>query len=74
MLNAITMIVFGAVILGPVLGELTWSVVVYAVLSLTVVRMVPVAIGMIGTRARRPTVLYLGWFWATRPRVDRLRR
>jgi sodium/hydrogen antiporter len=61
-LNAITMIVFGAVILGPVLGELTWTVVVYAVLSLTVARMAPVAIGMIGTTARRPTVLYLGWF------------
>jgi NhaP-type Na+/H+ or K+/H+ antiporter len=61
-LNAITMIVFGAVILGPVLGELTWSVAAYAVLSLTVARMVPVAIGMVGTAARRPTVLYLGWF------------
>ncbi len=61
-LNAVTMVVFGAVILGPVLGDLTWSIALYAVLSLTVVRLLPVGIGMIGTGARRPTVLYLGWF------------
>jgi sodium/hydrogen antiporter len=47
--NAVTFIVFGAVLLGPVLGDVTWSVALYAVLSLTVVRMIPVAISMIGT-------------------------
>ena len=31
-------------------------------LSLTLVRMVPVAIAMLGTRARPPTVAFLGWF------------
>jgi len=34
----------------------------YAVLSLTVVRMVPVAIALIGTRLRSATVLFMGWF------------
>ena len=34
----------------------------YAVLSLTVVRMVPVAIALIGTRLSRATVLFMGWF------------
>jgi NhaP-type Na+/H+ or K+/H+ antiporter len=34
----------------------------YAGLSLTVVRMVPVAIALIGTRLSRPTVLFMGWF------------
>ena len=33
--NAVTFIIFGAVILGPVLDELTWELVLYAVLSLT---------------------------------------
>ena len=33
--NAVTFIIFGAVILGPVLAELTWELVLYAVLSLT---------------------------------------
>ena len=61
-LGAITFVVFGAVMLGPTLDATTWRIVVYAVLSLTVVRMVPVAIAMRGTGARRPTVAFLGWF------------
>ena len=61
-LNAVTFIVFGAVLLGPVLGDVTWSIALYAVLSLTVVRMVSVAISLIGTGARRPTLAFLGWF------------
>jgi NhaP-type Na+/H+ or K+/H+ antiporter len=60
--NAVTFIVFGAVILGPLLDEVTWQVVLYAVLSLTVVRMLPVALAMMGTGARRPTLAFLGWF------------
>jgi len=61
-LSAVTFIVFGAVLLGPALDEVTWAVVLYAVLSLTVVRMLPVAIAMLGTGARKPTVGFLGWF------------
>jgi sodium/hydrogen antiporter len=60
--NAVTFIVFGAVILGPLLDEVTWQIGLYAVLSLTVVRMLPVALAMLGTGARRPTVAFLGWF------------
>jgi sodium/hydrogen antiporter len=61
-LNAVTFIVFGAVLLGPVLGDVSWSIALYAVLSLTVVRLIPVALSMIGTGARRPTLAFLGWF------------
>src|SRR5215204_3237363 len=60
--NAVTFIVFGAVLLGPALGDVTWSVALYAVLSLTLVRLIPVGIAMIGTGARRPTLAFLGWF------------
>jgi sodium/hydrogen antiporter len=60
--SAVTFIVFGAVLLGPVLGDVTWSVALYAVLSLTVVRLLPVTIAMIGTGARPPTLAFLGWF------------
>jgi NhaP-type Na+/H+ or K+/H+ antiporter len=60
--NAATFIVFGAVILGPLLNDVTWQIVLYAVLSLTVVRMLPVALAMLGTGARRPTLAFLGWF------------
>jgi NhaP-type Na+/H+ or K+/H+ antiporter len=61
-LNATTFIVFGAVLLGPALGEVTWTVALYAVLSLTIVRLIPVAVAMVGTGARRPTLAFLGWF------------
>ncbi len=61
-LAAVTFVVFGAVLLGPALHDLTWQIALYAVLSLTLVRMLPVAVAMLGTRARRPTVAFLGWF------------
>ena len=61
-LNGVTFIIFGAILLGPALGELSWSLVLYAVLSLTVVRMVPVAIALLGSRARLPTLGFLAWF------------
>jgi len=61
-LSGVTFLVIGAVALGTALGDLDWEIAVYAVLSLTVVRMVPVALGLLGSRARRPTVLYTGWF------------
>ena len=61
-LAAVTFVVFGAILLGPAIGEATWRIVLYAVLSLTMVRMLPVALAMLGTGARRPTVGFLGWF------------
>jgi sodium/hydrogen antiporter len=61
-LAAVTFLTFGAILLGPAIGDLTWQIALYAVLSLTVVRMLPVAISMLGTGARRPTVAFLGWF------------
>jgi sodium/hydrogen antiporter len=62
LLNAVTFIVFGAAILGPVLDDLSGEVVVYALLSLTVVRMVPGALSLLETGAARPTVAFVGWF------------
>jgi NhaP-type Na+/H+ or K+/H+ antiporter len=60
--GAATFIVFGAVFLEPALGGITWSVAAYALLSLTVVRIVPVGIAMLGTGARPQTLGFLGWF------------
>jgi NhaP-type Na+/H+ or K+/H+ antiporter len=62
LLNAVTFLLFGAVLLGPALTELDWRVAVYVALSLTVVRMLPVALAMLGTGMRRVTVGFLGWF------------
>jgi sodium/hydrogen antiporter len=61
-LNAVTFIVFGAVALGPALHVLDWRIALYAVLSLTVARMVPVALALRGLHPRRPTVAFVGWF------------
>jgi sodium/hydrogen antiporter len=60
--NGVTFLVFGAAIVGPTLAGLTWSVAAYGILSLSVVRMLPVAAALQGTHARRPTTLFLGWF------------
>ena len=62
LLNGVTFLVFGALLLGPALGHLSWQIVLYALLSLTIVRMLPVALAMLGTRARAPTVAFMGWF------------
>jgi NhaP-type Na+/H+ or K+/H+ antiporter len=62
LLNGVTLLVFGAVLLWPALDSLSWSIVLYAVASLTIVRMLPVAVAMLGTGARRQTVAFLGWF------------
>jgi NhaP-type Na+/H+ or K+/H+ antiporter len=44
------------------LPDVTWQIVLYAGLSLTAIRMVPVAIALLGTGARPPTVAFVGWF------------
>ncbi|WP_371634800.1 cation:proton antiporter [Streptomyces zaomyceticus] len=62
LLAAISLLVFGAVLLGPTLEHLSWRIVLYAVLSLTVVRMLPVALSLAGSGLRLPTVAYIGWF------------
>jgi sodium/hydrogen antiporter len=60
--NAATFLLFGAVLLGPAVGELDWRIALYVVLSLTVVRLLPVALAMIGTGMRAVTIGFLGWF------------
>jgi sodium/hydrogen antiporter len=62
LLGGITFLLFGAVLLGTALKHVTWQAALYAVLSLTIIRMLPVAIAMVGSGARRQTVGFLGWF------------
>jgi NhaP-type Na+/H+ or K+/H+ antiporter len=62
LLALLTFLAFGAVLAGPRLGELTWQVFLFAVLALTIMRMVPVALSLVGVGLHRATVLYLGWF------------
>lgn len=59
--SVVVWFLFGA-LLVPVLEHSSWSAVVYALVSLTVVRMVPVALALLGTGIDRVTVAVLGWF------------
>ena len=58
----VSFLAFGALVLEPALGNVTWQVLVMAVLALTVTRVLPVAVSMWGVHLRPPTLLYLGWF------------
>ncbi len=53
---------FGFVALGGLTEILSWQAVAFSLLSLTVLRMLPVAIALVGTGFRRPSVLFVGWF------------
>ena len=55
--------VFGALFVGPVLtGPIDAVAIVYAIFSLTLVRMAPVAISLFGAGLRRDTIALMGWF------------
>jgi NhaP-type Na+/H+ or K+/H+ antiporter len=60
-LASVVWFIFGAVML-PQLHYLTWHDVVFAVVALTVVRMLPVALALVGTGFDRSTVGVIGWF------------
>lgn len=62
LLSSITFLVFGAVLAAPILTSLTWQIALYVVLSLTVVRMLPVLIALAWSRTRFETRLFIGWF------------
>ena len=64
-LSAATFLVFGAVMVTNGAPRIDCETVWYAVLSLTVVRMVPVALSLIGSGASALTVLFAGWFALT---------
>ena len=55
-------LVFGAFLVPVLTDQVDWRVVAYAVLSLTVVRMLPVALALAGTGLDRASVAFVGWF------------
>jgi len=57
-----TFALFGAVLLPTALEQLSWSVVIYAMLSLTLVRMLPIALSLMRQKQPLQTTLFLGWF------------
>ena len=61
-LALVTWVVFGAVVVGHSFDALSWEVVLYAVLSLTVVRMLPVYLTLSGMKLGSGEKLFMGWF------------
>jgi len=62
LVSLLVWLAFGAIAVVPALESLTWQTVLYAVLSLTVIRMVPVALALAGRRLGRAAVAFVGWF------------
>ena len=62
LLMLISFLVFGLVFIPATIEYWNLKIFVFALLSLTLFRMLPVAISMIGSRLNIPTVLFLGWF------------
>lgn len=61
LLSMVVWFLFGAVML-PALAEATWHDIAFALAALTVARMVPVALALLGTGFDRATIVVLGWF------------
>jgi sodium/hydrogen antiporter len=61
LLNLSVFFIFGAVAIG-VIQPLSFRVVLYALLSLTLIRMLPAAVSLIGTRLSGLSMLFMGWF------------
>ncbi|MEO1135933.1 MAG: cation:proton antiporter [Pseudomonadota bacterium] len=54
--------IFGAALLPAALEFFTAFCVLYALLSLTVIRMAPISLSLIGLKLKMPTHAFLGWF------------
>ena len=62
LMSMLTWFVFGALAFGKGLQDVSWPVILYAVLSLTIVRMLPVMLCLVGIKARLDSKMFLGWF------------
>ena len=61
-LALLTWVVFGGIVVARMIDRITWPALLYAMLSLTVVRMLPVFLCLIGTRTSTADKLFIGWF------------
>ncbi|MBV8937706.1 MAG: cation:proton antiporter [Alphaproteobacteria bacterium] len=61
-LALLTWVIFGGIVVARLIDRLTWPALLYAVLSLTIIRMLPVFLCLIGTRMSTADKLFVGWF------------
>ncbi len=60
--SLITWIIFGASVINPGAGSFGWSIVLYGVLSLSLIRMLPVFVSLAGLGLPVEARFFLGWF------------
>jgi sodium/hydrogen antiporter len=61
-LALLTWVIFGGIVVAHMIDRVTWSALLYAILSLTVIRMLPVFLCLIGTKTTVADKLFIGWF------------
>jgi NhaP-type Na+/H+ or K+/H+ antiporter len=61
-LSLLTWVAFGAMVVSQVLPQLGWNHVLYALLSLTVIRMLPIFLSLTGLPLDAVDKLFVGWF------------
>ena len=61
-LAMMTWFIFGAAVIGQSVQHFTWEILVYAILSLTVIRMLPIFLSLSGTGESTASKLFLAWF------------
>jgi NhaP-type Na+/H+ or K+/H+ antiporter len=62
LVSLLVWLAFGAVAVAPAVDVLNWQIVLYAVLSLTVIRMVPVGALLVRSGLDRATIALVAWF------------
>jgi NhaP-type Na+/H+ or K+/H+ antiporter len=62
LMSLLVWFIFGAIMVVPGFELAGWRDVIFAVLALTLVRMVPVALALLGCGFDRATVAFIGWF------------
>jgi len=62
LLALLVFLTFGAFLLPHEVQHVQWQYVVYGLLSLTIVRMLPTALSLVGAGLKWPTLAFLGWF------------
>ncbi|GIU53218.1 sodium:proton antiporter [Shewanella sp. KT0246] len=61
-LALLTWMLFGAIVIGSAFESFTWTMLIYALLSLTLVRMLPIFLALGRKGENIPTRIFLGWF------------
>ena len=58
----ITWVIFGSAVVGHAIGHFNGAIVVYAILSLTFMRMLPVFFALAGLKVSTEAKFFMGWF------------